>query len=258
MKKLWKSKTIPAYFWMALGVLALVTLWQLMSQVYSPIFVPSPGETLRAMLGLFSSPESISTIYHTFYRVLLAQVFLIITGITVGILAGFKPWLEQLLKPVKDVLMAIPPVALSLLVIFLFGGGTLQTVMIAVALGFPLLFSATVTAVRSVDRDLLEMFGAFKVAKAVQLWEGFLPAVIYSVLPNILLAAGLTVRLIVLAEIIVGMNIGVGQALSIARVHLATEDIFAWLLLMAAAVLIIEGGLLHLVKRNLLKWQAGR
>lgn len=240
---------------MALGVLALALAWQLMSQVYSPVFVPSPGETLKGLLGLFSSPETVANIYHTFYRCLIALILLTITGITVGMLAGFKPWLEQLIKPLKDILMAIPPVALTLLVIFLFGGGTLQTVAIAVALGFPLLFNATVTAVRSVDRDLLEMFGAFKITKAVQLREGFLPAVIYSVLPNILLAAGLIVRLIVLAEIIVGMNIGVGQALSIARVHLAIEEIFAWLLLMAAAVLLIEGVLLYLVKKHLLQWQ---
>lgn len=258
MIKLWKSITIPSYFWMILGTLALTGLWRLMSLIYSPIFVPSPGETLTAVVGLLSSPEAVADIANTFYRVLLALILLTVTGIAIGMLAGFNPWLEQIIKPARDILIAIPPVAMTLLVIFLFGGGTVQTVATAVALGFPLLYGGTVTAMRSVDRDLMEMFGAFKASKAVQFWEGFLPAVIYSALPIVLLAAGLTVRLIIMAEIIVGMNTGIGNALSIARVHLATEEIFAWLLIMAAAVLIIEGGLLYLVKRNLLKWQAGR
>ncbi|MEW6541099.1 MAG: ABC transporter permease subunit [Bacillota bacterium] len=258
MIKLLKAKTMVSYFWMALGVLALAVAWQVMSLVYSPVFVPSPGETLTVTIGLFTSPNAIADLYHTFYRVLIALGLLAITGIAVGMLAGFNPWLEQLIKPVKDILIAIPPVALTLLVIFLFGGGSVQTVAIAVALGFPLLYGGTVTAVRSVDRDLLEMLGAFKVSKAVQLREGYLPAVIFAVLPNILLAAGLTVRLMIMAEIIVGLNTGIGQALSIARVHMATGAIFAWMLVMATAVLIIEGGLLHLARKHLLTWQAGR
>jgi len=72
------------------------------------------------------------------------------------------------------------------------------------------------------------------------------------------LAAGLTVRLMIMAEIIVGMGTGIGHALSLARVHMATDDIFAWMIVMIVAVLTIEGGLLYLVKKYLLTWQAGR
>lgn len=253
-----KFKKQSAYLWMALGILALSALWQWMAMRYSPLIVPSPSAALKAMLGLLSSPESLSYIYHTFYRCLLALLLITITAVTAGMLAGFKPWLAQLIKPLNDILVAIPPVALTLLVIFLFGGGGVQTVAVAVALGFPLLYGAALTAVRSLDKDLLEMFRAYKIAKTMQLWHGFLPAVIYAVLPNFLLTAGLVVRLMVMAEIIVGMQRGIGPALSIARVHMATEELFAWLLLMAAAVLIIEGVLLYLTKKHLLRWQAGR
>jgi len=258
MIKLRKSQAISDYFWMAAGILALAAVWQLMSVVYSLVFVPSPVETLAAMISLFNTPEALAALLVTAWRVLIALVFLTITGITVGMLAGFNPLLEHLIKPLKDILIAIPPVALTLLVIFLFGGGSVQTVTIAVALGFPLLYGGTLAATRSVDKDLLEMFGAFRVSKKVRLWDGYLPAVLYAVLPNILLAAGLIVRLMIMAEVIVGMNTGIGNALSIARVHMAIEDIFAWMLIMAAAVLIIEGALLHLVKKHLLTWQAGR
>jgi len=253
-----KYKKKLAYFWMALGILALGAGWQWIAMLYGPLIVPLPVETIKAMLGLLSSPEGLAEIYQTFYRCLIAMLLLTITAVTAGMLAGFKPWLAQLIKPLSDILIAIPPVALTLLVIFLFGGGGVQTVAVAVALGFPLLYGGTLTAVRSLDRDLLEMFRAYKVSKTVQLWDGFLPAVIYAVIPNILLAAGLVVRLMVMAEIIVGMQRGIGPALSIARVHMDTEELFAWLLLMAAAVLIMEGVLLYLTKKHLLRWQAGR
>ncbi|HAP32200.1 MAG TPA: hypothetical protein DCQ14_04000 [Firmicutes bacterium] len=251
-------KKRSAYLWMALGILTIGAGWQWMAMLYGPLIVPSPSETLKAVFSLLSSLEGLADIYQTFYRCLIALLLLTITAVTAGMLAGFKPWLVQFLKPLNDILIAIPPVALTLLVIFLFGGGAVQTVAVAVALGFPLLYGATLTAVRSLDKDLLEMFRAYKISKTVQLWDGFLPAVIYAVLPNILLAAGLIVRLMVMAEIIVGMHKGIGPALSIARVHMATEELFAWLLIMAAAVLIIEGALLYLTKKHLMQWQAGR
>jgi NitT/TauT family transport system permease protein len=252
-----KIKAPSPYFWMILGAISLAGLWQLLSLFSSPVLVPSLGETLTALWNLPGAPAARADFYHTFSRLLAALVLLTITGIGVGILAGFNPWLEQLIKPVIDLLMAIPPVALTLMVIFLFGGGGLQTLVIAVALGFPLLYGGSLAAVRAVDRGLVEMLGAFKVPKAIRLREGYLPAVIAAVLPNLLLASGLTVRLMIMAEIIVGLDSGIGNALSLARVQMATADIFAWMLVMAACVLIIEGGLFYLVKKRLLRHQAG-
>jgi len=255
MIKIKELKKTSSYFWMILGVVIFIALWHLISLRYSPMFVPSPGETITALIDLFSVPESITHVYSTFYRVLVAMAILTITGIALGMIAGFNPWIEQIIKPVKDILIAIPPVALSLMAIFMFGTGIVQTVAIAVALGFPLLYGATVTAVRSVNMDLLEMLEVFKVNKIILVKDAYLPAVIFAIMPNILLASGLTVRLMIMAEIIVGLDTGIGHAMSIARVHMATEDIFAWMLVMVAAVLAIEGGLLYLVKKRLLAWQ---
>jgi len=229
-----------------------------MSHLYSPVFVPSPRETIVAMVGLLRAPENRTHVYSSFYRILLSLTIMSVTSIALGVMSGFNPWIQQLLKPLKDILLAIPPVALSLLVIFIFGVGTVQTVTIAVMLAFPLLYGAVLSAVRSVDRDMLEMLRAFEVGKTLQLREAYLPAVLSAVMPSMVLAAGLTVRLMIMAEIIVGMGTGIGHALSLARVHMATDDIFAWMIVMIVAVLTIEGGLLYLVKKYLLTWQAGR
>lgn len=257
MNRVMKIKVDSPFLLMALGTFSLLGVWQLISLGSSPVFVPSPGETLIAVLNLPASSAVRVDLYHTFYRVLLALGLITVTGMTVGMLAGFNPWLEDMIKPLNDLLIAIPPVALTLMVIFVFGAGGAQTVAIAALLGFPLLYSGTVTAVKSVDRGLVEMLAAFKVGRAVRVREGYLPAVTVAVIPNILLAAGLAVRLMIMAEIIVGIDSGIGNALSLARTQMATEDIFAWMLIMAAAVLVIEGGLLYLVKKRLVARQSG-
>jgi len=243
---------------MATGVVAFTVVWQLMSNSYGPLLVATPSETMVAVTRLLTSPATLAAFARTLGRVLLALGLQIVSGVASGVLAGLYPWVEDLLRPVIDALVAVPPVALTLLVILMFGSGDYQVAATALALGFPLLYTGTVRAVRSVDRSMLEMFRAFRLPRTTQLLVGYLPATLYALIPSILLATGLTLRLVVMAEVMVGGGSGIGQSLSEARVHMATAEIFAWLLVMAATVLMIEGTLLYLVKSHLLKWQARR
>jgi len=243
---------------MAAGLVAFVVAWQVMSQTYGPLLVAPPAETWAAAARLLNSPVTLAALGQTLGRVLLALGLQIFSGVASGVIAGLYPWIEDLLQPAVDALVAVPPVALALLVILMFGSGDYQVAATAVALGFPLLYAGTVTAVRSVDSSMLEMFRAFGLPKATQLVVGYLPATLYSLLPSILLATGLNVRLMVMVEVMVGVGSGIGQSLSAARVHMATAEIFAWLLVMATTVLMVEGTFLYLVKSHLLKWQARR
>ncbi|MBT9156213.1 MAG: putative aliphatic sulfonates transport permease protein SsuC [Firmicutes bacterium] len=253
-----KPRGVAPLLWMVTGIVVFALAWQAMSQVYGPLLVATPAETLEATVHLFTSPPAAAAFSRTLGRVLLALGLQIMAGLAVGMLAGFYPWIEDLLKPAISILVAVPPVALALFVIFVFGGGERQVVAAAVALGFPLLYNGAVTAVRSVDVDLLEMLRVFRVPRATQLLAAYVPATVHSLLPSILLAAGLTVRLMIMAEVIVGVDRGIGQALSQARVHMATAEIFAWMLMMATTVLLIEGVMLYLVKSHVLAWQARR
>jgi NitT/TauT family transport system permease protein len=251
------QKVLPLV-WMVAGIVVFTLVWQAASRVYGPLLVATPAETLESVVRPFTSSAAGDAFSRTLGRVLLSLGLQVVLGLAMGMLAGFNPWIEELFKPMNGILVAIPPVALALFIIFVFGGGERQAVATAVALGFPLLYRGTVTAVKSVDRDLLEMMRVFRLSRATQLSAGYIPATITALLPSILLAAGLTVRLMIMAEVIVGVDRGIGQALSEARVHMATAEIFAWMLVMAVTVLLLEGVILYLVKRHMLAWQARR
>ena len=253
-----KSAKVALFAWLIMGLAVCVLAWQMMSSIYGPLLVATPAETIRSIVTIATSPEAVVDLYRTLARVIIALGIQIIASLTLGMIAGFYPWVEAMLRPITGLLTAIPPVALALVVIFVFGGGERQVVATAVALGLPLLYGGTIKAVRSVDRDLLEMMRAFRVPWSSQLCAGYIPATLYSLLPNVLLAAGLTVRLMIMAEVIVGVERGIGQAIGTARAHMATGVIFAWMLIMAATVLLVEGILLYLVKNHVLAWQARR
>lgn len=252
-----KSALLPLA-WILTGTVAFALAWQLASRQWGPLLVPSLAETAESVLRLLRLPVGLDAFQHTLGRVVVALLLQAAIGIALGMAAGFYPWLEELLSPAIGILMSVPPVAVALTVIFVFGAGERQVVTTAVALGLPLLYNGAVTAVRSLDRDLLEVLRVFRVSRRAQLWAMYVPATLFALLPSILLAAGLTVRLLVMAEVIIGVEQGIGQSLSMARVHLATPEIFAWMLMMAATMLLIEGVLRYLVKRHVLAWQARR
>jgi len=238
----------------AYGIVLLIFVWQILSFFYDEMILPSPKVTLITLFSILSNFDVWQHVYLTVFCIIMALIFGTLFGITLGILASFSSWVNALIKPVKDLLIAIPPVALVILAIIWFGEGTLFTTIIVSALVFPLIYESTVNAIKAVDQDLIEMANVFQINARTRLLDIYLPSIIFYILANFLLAAGLAVRMMILAEIL-GATKGIGHLISMAQKYLITQDIFAWLIILITIILAFEGGLVYIIKKYLLRWQ---
>jgi len=218
------------------------------------MILPSPKVTLITLFTIFLNSDVWQHVYLTVFRIIMALFFGTLFGIILGILASFSSWVNALIKPVKNLLMTIPPIAIVILALIWFGEGTLFTTIIVSALIFPLIYESTVNAVKAVDQDLLEMANVFNINASTRLLDIYVPSIIFSILANFLLAAGLAVCMIILAEIL-GSTKGIGHLISMAQKYLITEDIFAWLIILITVILAFERGLVYIIKKYLLIWQ---
>jgi NitT/TauT family transport system permease protein len=79
----------------ALGILLVVFVWWLLTRgasaetrIISPVLLPSPGEVVRSVPGLFTERGLIESTVATLKRVLSGFGLAILVGVPLGILAG--------------------------------------------------------------------------------------------------------------------------------------------------------------------------
>jgi NitT/TauT family transport system permease protein len=197
------------------------------------------------------STSLVSTLVTTFQALLLAAI----GGVTLAVLFNQLRLLEYSLYPYAVILQVTPVVAIApLLLIYL--PQPLAVLACAWIVAFFPVLSNTTLGLRSVDRNLVELFTLYGATRAQVLLNLKLPAALPSMLGGLRIAGGLSLIGTVVAEIAAGSaGAGSGLAFRIAEsgYRLNIPRMFAALLLLSIsgiAIFFLLSLLSHLVLRR--------
>jgi NitT/TauT family transport system permease protein len=226
-----------------LGLAAFLALWEAVPRLglVNPAFLPPPSTIPPAFLK-----EVAGGVWH---RAVLSSLSHYLVGLSVGtglgvalgLATGMSSTLESLAAWVVRVLRPVPGLAWVPFAIIWFGVQPSAAVFI-IAIGvFWIVFFATFGAVRSVDRDLVEVAQAFGYrSHAARLVKVLLPASTPGILVGVRTALGQAWMAVVAAEIF-GVP-GVGQRMMQASSLLATDIVVVYMLTMAGLYGLIDTG----------------
>jgi NitT/TauT family transport system permease protein len=128
-------------------------------------------------------------------------------------------------------------------------------VMLVVALiVIPTMYVNTVEGVLAIDPRLVEMGRVYRFSRGLLLREIYLPGVASPAIAGLTLATGISVRAVVLAEVLAATS-GIGHAFARASSLLETAQLFAWVLVLLVLMAAIEFGVLRPVKRRAMRWR---
>jgi NitT/TauT family transport system permease protein len=246
----------PRPLFAALGVVAILLGWQLLSLFMSPAIMASPFDTVRALVGLLGEGSFYIQILITLKRLVIGLAIGAVLGLVLGVFAGLKPGLRSFLEPLRWVGMTMPAVIIALLAMLWFGLGDVAVIFIVAVIVVPGMYVNTVAGVLAIDRRLVEMGGVYRLSQRLLLSEVYLPGIASPVAAGLTLAAGVAVRAVVLGEVLGAMD-GIGYAFSRAMSYLETATVFAWILVLLALMALLEFGVLRPFKRRAMKWRKG-
>lgn len=233
-----KSKTKTVVYAVApyLVIAAVLVTWELVVRLngIAPIFLPAPSVILKYLIAMTidgSMPYHLSV---TFLRIIAGFGVAAITGILVGIAMGMSPLIARIVDPWIGALYPLPKISLiPLLIIWLGTGESYKIVISAVTAFFPVAIS-TYAAIRQVDSGLMKAardLGAN--ARQIQ-FNIVIPAALPGIFSGLQLGMGVTIIMIVAAEMIGGTSdSGMGYLLIHAGQVLETEKVFAGLIVLA-------------------------
>lgn len=237
---------------------AAIAAWEFVVRSYAipPYVLPAPLVVFQTLVSDWPvlSQSLLTTLSTTLQGFLAAAV----GGIALALLFNQSKWLEYSLFPYAVILQVTPVIAIApLLLIYL----PQQTAVIACAwiVGFFPVLSNTTLGLNSVDRNLAGLFRLYGASRLQTLRYLKLPSALPFILGGLRIAGGLSLIGAVVAEIAAGTaGAGSGLAYRIAEsgYRLNIPRMFAALLLLSAAGIVIYGLLALISHLVLRRWHA--
>lgn len=226
--------------------LVFVLIWHLIAmKIAKPYIMPSPYETLQALLNILSSSKYLTDILYTLGRMLLSFSISFLIGTLFAAGSSRFEIFEEFLSPLMTVIKSVPTMGIILLSLIWFRAeGTVLFVCSLIIM--PIIYSNMLYGLKSFDKKLLEMgkqfcFG-FKKSVRYIYWPSLKPFI------NSAIAAGisLNMKVLVAAEVFGQPKRAIGTNLFNSKAIIDTPGIFAWSLVVIILSYTIERNIMSL------------
>jgi NitT/TauT family transport system permease protein len=213
---------------------AAISLWTI-----PPYVLPTPGLVLRTVVTDWPvlSQSLLVTLTTTFEGFLLAAI----GGVGLAVLFNQSRFIEYSLYPYAVILQVTPVIAIAPLLLIYLEQPTAVLVCAWIVAFFPVLANATL-GLKSVDRNLSDLFALYGASRSEVLWNLELPSALPYMLGGLRIAGGLSLVGAVAAEIAAG-SAGAGSGLAFriieSEYRLNIPRMFAALLLLSITGLVI-------------------
>ncbi|HMN36737.1 MAG TPA: ABC transporter permease subunit [Hyphomicrobium sp.] len=229
-------------------------IWQLGHEAYGDFILPSPIATLEATWQLLQSAETWRLAAATFERAFQGFVLTALLGGLIGIAVGYSFAAMRLARPLLTILLGVPPIAWIVLAMIWFGSGRGTVLTTTLVAAFPLVFANVAEAVATRDRSLEDMGRVFGAGPLQRVWTVVMRQVASSYFPSLAIALGTSFKVAVMAELLANID-GIGLALAMSRANLDVAQSIAWVVLIVAAIIVVEYGLIHPVRSEFERWR---
>lgn len=196
------------------------------------LYLPRPSVVIATLFELFVHKSLGYDLVLTLYRIFAGFFLAAVVGVAIGIAMGMSKRLYAICDIFVAAIYPVPKISLvPLLIIWLSSGNLFQIVLSALGCVFPILIN-TVQGVRQCDEGLILAARDLGANQRQIQWKVVLPAAVPSIFSGLRLALGLSIILVVAAEMQTA-RYGLGGRLNLAGQVLETGQVFAILLLMA-------------------------
>jgi ABC-type nitrate/sulfonate/bicarbonate transport system permease component len=236
------ERTLPT-----LVIAVVLVLWELLVRLrgIAPIYLPPPSSIAVYLYRMIISGSIEMHLGVTLLRVFVGFGVAAVVGVTLGVLMGMSRIIARIADPWIAALYPLPKIALIPLLVIWLGTGEMYKIMIsAITAFFPIVIS-TYAGIRQTDRGLIKAAKDLGANRRQIEMKVVIPAAIPSIFAGLHLGMGVTIILVVAAEMIGGSSqSGMGFLLIQAGQVMETEKVFASLVVLAvvgAIVIKVQG-----------------
>lgn len=246
--------------WISLSTaILLVALWWFTAEykLVSSLFLPHPAEVVHQFFVIardgYAGAPLTDHVLASLFRIGLAAVLAIVTGIPLGLLMGLNRWAKGILDTPIEFYWPLPPLSyLPLMIIWLGIGETSKITLLYLAMFAPICLAAQ-SGVRSLPVERAQAARALGASNLQLFAHIVLPSALPEILTGIRIALGVGWGTLVAAELIASTR-GIGFLIMSAAQFLATDVVFVGIAIISLCAFAFAYAV-RLAERFLVPWR---
>lgn len=200
----------------SIGILVLVlAAWQYVPTALDiPRFIiPTLSDSMIELKRMWMYEGLLGHVLSTALYTLLGFLIGSLLGAVMGYLLGMSQFWEKVLSPYILALQIAPKVAFAPLFIMWFGYNSMPKLLVTVLIVFFPVLVNVLQAMRTVDRDLVNLARAYSLTRLGIFWKIEMPSTVPNLMAGLRIASTLAVIGVTVGEL-VGGNTGLGYLIS--------------------------------------------
>ena len=231
------------FAWRAAVLLGALVIWEVAARPLNPILYVAPSRLPAAfmrMLSVKELPPLPEHVWLTFTEILAAYGLAVAAGLWLGFLLGLRRTIGRIYEPILAALYAVPSVIWYPSLMLFFGLGPGSKIAFGFLLGFFPIVLAVLAGIRQVPQHLVTVAVSMGAGPGAVFRKVMLPAMASTMVGG--LRAGLALSVVgVLVGEILGARSGLGYVINYAYGLLMTGEYAVLVVMVAVAVLVIDG-----------------
>ncbi len=232
-------------------------IWQFIAwlSIFNPIYFASPTEVSTEAVKMLQQGVIFFEFAATIYRIAISIILSSLIGIPIGISLGYFAHLYEYVGEIVDFLRSIPPIVMYPLLLIVLGPGNSSRIGTA-------LFGSVVVLVLIISKGLFQQsplrkqyFSSMGAGK-LQLFRHI---IWYEALPHVIVAlrtsTSITIIIIVVTEMLVGTQYGLGTRVQNVQITGNIPDLFATIMIIGFIGVVFNKTFIWLDKR-LVFWKS--
>jgi len=244
----WRPATV------ALGWLAFLILWQLMSGLAGEVRLPGPLKVGGKMWDILKSGAFLEDFISSVLKVIYGFLVSMAIGGPIGFLMGRSRYWKAFFKDSVMVAGSIPGLTYAVMALVIFGISLWGPILSVALISMPYIAINGEEGLEGVDRRLIQMSQVYRRKPRDVYRHVLLPAILPFVFAGVRMSFALAWKVEQLTEVF-GSSMGVGFRIRESFQKFSATSVLAWVLLFIAFMLIVERVVLVRIERWLFKWR---
>src|SRR3989338_3970183 len=236
--------------------LIILLSWTIISslKLISPLFISSPSDVFFETINLFTIGKILVDIYHTLYRAFFGFIIACLIGIPIGLLMGYSDKIYSSLEFVVEFFRAIPATALFPLFLLFFGIGDTSKIAIAAWAAALVLIVNSMYGVH-LGKELRRKAAKTMNIRGLALFQKIIfPEALPYIFGGIRIAISLTLVIVIVTEMFIGTNYGLGHRIIDAQMVYRIAEMYATILILGILGFLINKGVIF-TEKQVVHWK---
>jgi NitT/TauT family transport system permease protein len=224
------------------SLVAGVLVWEILGRTMHLLFLPPASGVVRRMWALVTSGEVLPELSGSLQNLALGYAIAAVTGVLIGVAMARIRWLERALDPYVYAFLTAPTVVFVPIYFSLFGLSRWAIVALIVQYAVFIVVVNTITAVQTVDVELVEMARVYGArSEPVIVRKVLLRAALPLIAAGLRLGLGRAIKGMINGEILIAV-VGLGGLSSAYGRAFDPEGVLAILLVVIIVALVLDRG----------------